>query len=151
NAHLRAEVSPDGTLLSLVERSSGRETLAAPGNRLELYEDRPVDFDAWDVDPFHLQTRRDCPPAEPYRVVPTAPLRAEVEFPRAVGAASRLTQVVRLDAGARRLEFHTTVDWHESHALLKVCFPLAVRAPAATYEMQFGYAERPTHFSTSWD
>jgi alpha-mannosidase len=58
---------------------------------------------------------------------------------------------VRLDAGARRLEFHTKVDWHESHTLLKVCFPLAVRAPNATYEMPFGYAERPTHYSTSWD
>src|SRR5207248_3344760 len=29
--------------------------------------------------------------------------------------------------------------------------PLAVRAPSATYEMQFGYAERPTHFSTAAD
>ena len=39
----------------------------------------------------------------------------------------------------------------EEHVLLKVCFPLAVRAPTATYEMQFGYAERPTHFSTAAD
>ena len=62
-----------------------------------------------------------------------------------------MRQVVRLDAGSRRLEFHTTVDWHESHTLLKVCFPLAVRAPNATYEMPFGYAERPTHYSTSFD
>ena len=59
--------------------------------------------------------------------------------------------MVRLDAGSRRIEFHTTVDWHEEHKLLKVCFPLAVRAPYATYEMPFGYAERPTHFSTSFD
>jgi alpha-mannosidase len=58
---------------------------------------------------------------------------------------------VRLDAGSPRLEFHTTVDWDEEHVLLKVCFPLAVRAPSATYEMQFGYAERPTHFSTAAD
>jgi alpha-mannosidase len=62
-----------------------------------------------------------------------------------------MTQVARLDAGSRRLEFRTTVDWHEEHRLLKVCFPLAVRSPRATYEMQFGYAERPTHFSTARD
>jgi alpha-mannosidase len=62
-----------------------------------------------------------------------------------------LRQVVRLDAGAQRVEFHTTVDWHESHTLLKACFPLAVRAPSATYEMPFGYAERPTHYSSSFD
>jgi alpha-mannosidase len=62
-----------------------------------------------------------------------------------------MRQVVRLDAGSRLLEFRTTVDWQESHKLLKVCFPLAVRATSATYEMPFGYAERPTHYSTSWD
>src|SRR6185437_12344710 len=49
------------------------------------------------------------------------------------------------------LEFHVEVDWQESHTLLEVCFPLSVRAPRATYEMPFGYAERPTHASTSRD
>jgi len=32
-----------------------------------------------------------------------------------------------------------------------VCFPVAVRATSATYEAPFGYAERPTHFSNSFD
>jgi alpha-mannosidase len=32
-----------------------------------------------------------------------------------------------------------------------VCFPLAVKWPTATYEMPFGYAERPTHYSTPFD
>ncbi len=151
NEHLQVTLSPDGSVVSVVDKATGRETLAAAGNRLELYDDRPVDFDAWDVDPFHLATRRDCPPAESYEVVTSSPLRAEVAFERAVGEASRLRQVVRLDAGSRRVEFHTTVDWHEEHKLLKVCFPLDVRAPRATYEMPFGYAERPTHYSTAWD
>jgi alpha-mannosidase len=75
----------------------------------------------------------------------------EIAFERPLGAESRVRQVVRLDAGSRRLEFHTTVDWQEEHTLFKVCFPLAVRSPNATYEMPFGYAERPTHYSTSFD
>jgi len=151
NGHLRVQLAEDGSVTSVVHKASGRETLAEPGNRLELYEDRPVEFDAWDIDPFHLETRRDCPPAESWRVVTTSPLRAEIVFERAVGERSRVTQIVRLDAGSRRVEFHTAVEWHEDRQLLKTCFPLAVRAPNATYEMQFGYAERPTHFSTSWD
>jgi alpha-mannosidase len=151
NAHLRVELAEDGSVTSCVHKPSGRETLAHRGNRLELYDDRPVEFDAWDIDPFHLETRRDCPPAESWRVVTRSALRAEIAFERVVGERSRLTQVVRLDAGSPRVEFHTTVDWHEERQLLKTCFPLAVRAPNATYEMQFGYAERPTHFSTSWD
>ena len=28
---------------------------------------------------------------------------------------------------------------------------MAVRAPSATYEVQFGYLQRPTHANTSWD
>jgi NADPH-dependent curcumin reductase CurA len=146
NEHLRAELAADGTLLSLVHRPTGRETLAAPGNRLELYDDEPVEFDAWDIDPAHLRTRRDFPPAESWSVVTDTPLRCELAFER-----PGLRQVVRLDAEARRLEFHTEVDWRESRTLLKVCFPLAVRAPNATYETAFGYAERPTHYSSSWD
>ena len=39
-------LAPDGTVANAIEKTTGRETLAAPGNRLELYEDRPVDFDA---------------------------------------------------------------------------------------------------------
>jgi alpha-mannosidase len=145
NRHLRVELSPDGTVTSIFDKNAGRETLAAPGNRLELYDDDPVAFDAWDIDPYTLSTRRDAVPAESCNVVGT---RA-IAFERAIGDASRMRQVVRLNA--RRLEFHTTVEWHESHTLLKVCFPLAVRAPSATYETPFGYAERPTHYSTSFD
>ena len=65
--------------------------------------------------------------------------------------ASRLRQTIRLDAGARRLEFHTDVDWHEDHRLLKVAFPLAVHADEATYEIAFGVVRRPTHYSTRHD
>jgi alpha-mannosidase len=151
NAHLRAELAPDGTVVSLVHKANGRETLAAPGNRLELYEDKPVEFDAWDIDPFHLETRTDCPPAESFQVVTESALRVEIAFERRIGDASVMTQVVRLDADSPRLEFHTTVDWAEERKLLKTCFPLEVRAPNATYEMQFGYTERPTHYSTSFD
>jgi alpha-mannosidase len=62
-----------------------------------------------------------------------------------------MRQVIRLDAGARRLEFHCEVDWRERRTMLKVLFPVAVRAVNATYQMQFGYTERPTHYSTSHD
>jgi alpha-mannosidase len=35
--------------------------------------------------------------------------------------------------------------------MLKVAFPVNVRAMNATYEMQFGCVERPTHFNTMYD
>ena len=151
NERLRAVLGRDGTLRSLVERASRREAMAAPGNVLELYDDRPTAFEAWDLDPFHLETRRDCPPATSAEIVSVDPLRAEVAFERPIGRASRMRQTVRLDAESERLELRCAVDWHESRRALKVRFPVAVHAPRATYEMQFGVVERPTHYSTRRD
>src|SRR5205085_10205116 len=108
NAHLRVELSEDGSVASVLHKESGRETPVSPGNRLGPYDDRPVASDAWDIDPYTLRTRRDAPAAESHDVVTATPLRAEVAFERSVGDASRLRQVVRLDAGSPRLEFRTT-------------------------------------------
>ena len=58
---------------------------------------------------------------------------------------------MRLASGSRRLDFDTEVDWHEHHKFLKVAFPVDVHAARATYEIQYGHLERPTHANTSWD
>jgi alpha-mannosidase len=158
NGVLRARVARDGTVTSLALRDDhyplgdrGREALAGPANRFELYDDRPLSWDAWDVDPFHLETGRPCAGAHISRVARAAPLRAEIVFEHEIGRDSHLVQTVRLDAGARRLELHTEIEWRERHRMLKVAFPLRVHADRATYEMPFGHAERPTHYSTPAD
>ncbi len=152
NRHLKAALHPDGRLLSLIEKSTGRESLAAPGNQLLLYVDEPNRWEAWDVDPQHMETESACPAAESCRpLAARSPLRGEVVFDRRIGAASSMRQTVRLDANSRRLEFHCEVDWHESRRMLKAAFPVNVRSMHATYEMQFGCVERPTHFNTLYD
>jgi alpha-mannosidase len=118
---------------------------------LELYEDRPTDYEAWDIDPFHLETREDCPAATSVALTRAEPLRAELTVERPAGRSSTMRQVIRLDADAARLEFHCRIDWQEDQRVLKVRFPVAVHAPHATYEMQFGVVERPTHTSTLRD
>ena len=145
NAHLRATFAENGTLVQLFDKPTGREALSGPGNLFELFDDDPVEFDAWDIDPYTLDTGRTASPAMGHSVS-GSPLRGEISF-----EYPSLRQTVRLDADSRVLEFHTEVDWHVSHTLLKVCFPLAVLSKTATYEMPFGYAERPTHYSTSRD
>ena len=151
NACLRAEIRRQGDVASLVEKSTGREALAWNANVFELYDDQPTMWEAWDVDPFHLESGRACGPAGSARVVTQSPLRAEIRFEHTIGRASRLVQTIRLDAHARRLEVHCDVEWQESRKFLKVAIPVNVRAMNATYEMQFGSVERPTHFNTPAD
>ena len=35
--------------------------------------------------------------------------------------------------------------------MLKVAFPVDIHSEKATYEIQYGNVERPTHWNTSWD
>ena len=151
NAHLRATLSPDGTVISLVEKAFGREALAGPANVMEIYDDRPTAYDAWDIDPFHLETRKICAAATQCKISETDPLRASVVFERKIGTKSTMKQTVRLSAMSRALDFTTEVEWRESNKMLKAAFPVAVKAMNATYEMQFGAVERPTHYNTTVD
>jgi alpha-mannosidase len=54
-------------------------------------------------------------------------------------------------AGSKRIDFETNIDWQERKRFLKVAFPVDVRSQRATYEIQYGHLERPTHMNTSWD
>lgn len=149
NENLSATLDRGGRLLSLSDGE--REALAGAGNVLEVYEDRPTAFDAWELEPYHEETRLECGPAEQAEVLREGPLRAEVRFRHRIGNGSTLEQRVRLDAGSRRLEFRCRIDWHERHRVLKVAFPLLVHAQAATYGAQFGVHRRPTHRNTAAD
>jgi alpha-mannosidase len=153
NELIRATFRRDGRLTSLVDLRLGREAIAPGGaaNHLVLFEDEPVHFDAWDVFISHLEKRRDVPAAHSARVLESGPLRAAVEFTYRLSSVSQLTQIVSLTSVSPRLDFATQVDWHERNRFLKVEFPLNVRADYATYEIQFGYVQRPTHSNTSYD
>jgi alpha-mannosidase len=120
-------------------------------NHFVIFDDVPAANDAWDVDVFHYEKRYEVPGARAVKVSEAGPLRAAVEFEYDLSKTSGLKQTVSLTAISPRLDFANQVDWHENHKLLKVEFPFALRAQNATYEIQFGHLQRPTHWNTSWD
>lgn len=158
NGLLRAVFTAEGRLTRLVDLygydldESERDVLApnARANNFQLFDDVPNNWEAWDVDVFHLEKSSELPAASSAEVLESGPLRVAIRFSYAFGS-STLEQVISLSAGARRLEFDTNVDWQERGKFLKVEFPVNVRAMTARYEVQFGYVERPTHFNTMFD
>src|SRR5712692_6699811 len=152
NDLLRVEWDDRGLLTSIRDKEASREVLSpgARANLFQLHDDNPAQWDAWDIDIDYRDTVTDLSDLLTQEVELAGPLRAAVRFTREFGR-SRVSQRVVLDAGSRVLRFETDVDWQEEHKLLKVAFPVAVRAARATYEIQFGHVERPTHANTSWD
>ena len=150
NGLLRLKIDHQGHLTSVYDLNAGREVLSGPANVFHLHEDIPNLWDAWDVDVFHKEKFQTLDKVEHLEVVENGPLRAAVRIVRTFGQ-SRLAQRVVLCAGSARIDFPTEVEWQENQKLLKVAFPVDIRAMNATYEIQYGHLERPTHTNTSWD
>ncbi|HSV85280.1 MAG TPA: alpha-mannosidase [Levilinea sp.] len=153
NDQVRAVFNREGRLISFWDKRTGRESIVTGdfANAFVLYDDNPINYDAWDVDIFHLEKFELASGAVSARVLETGPLRAALEFEYQIGKASSMRQVVSLSAISPRMDFACEVEWFERHKFLKVEFPINVRAANATYEIQFGHIQRPTHFNTSWD
>ncbi|XP_045141639.1 alpha-mannosidase 2C1 isoform X1 [Echinops telfairi] len=154
NSIIRVRLDPTGRLTSLVLLASGREAIAegAVGNQFVLFDDVPLYWDAWDVMDYHLETRKPVLGQPGTLAVGTeGGLQGSAWFLLQLSPHSRLSQEVVLDIGCPYVRFHTEVHWQENHKFLKVEFPARVRSPQATYEIQFGHLQRPTHYNTSWD
>ncbi|MGH2523085.1 MAG: alpha-mannosidase, partial [Anaerolineales bacterium] len=148
----KIELNERGQLTSLLNKRHNREVLA-PGvraNVLQAFEDKPMAFDAWDIDPYYQEKMREVGELIEAEVEESGPLRGVLRL-RWRFNDSTMTQRLTLYAHSPRIDFRTTADWREQQILLKAAFPVGVRATRATYEIQFGSIERPTHWNTSWD
>jgi len=148
----RLRFDRSGRLTGVRDKRAGREVLAegAPGNRFQIFEDRPGIYDAWDIIRFYKEEEFPLKGPVSIKVVECGPVRCVVRITRPI-LESTLTQDVILYAGLPRVEFRTHVDWKERRKLLKVGFPVAIHAQNATCDLDFGCIQRPTHATTSWD
>lgn len=152
NAFYKVELDNKGVIKSLVHKASGREMLPAGerANLIQLFEDKPNDWPAWDIDLFYDDKWEDITDVQSIAVVDEGPVSAAVQMVRRFGK-SELRQKMVMYADSPRIDFETWIDWHEDNKCLKVAFPVDVNAAKARYEIQFGNVERPTHTNTSWD
>jgi alpha-mannosidase len=151
NGLVRVEVAEDGTLASVRDLRADREVLADTGNLLRLHTDLPNYWDAWDIDKHYKNRYTDLLDADSVTVVEQDPLLGAIRVERSFGKGSKLTQTITLRAGSPRVDFETDIDWHEAEKILKAGFPVDIRAPHSSAEIQFGHIQRPTHTNTSWE
>jgi alpha-mannosidase len=150
--HYEIQWNEEGQLVSIYDRKTNREVLTKSqnGNVFQVFEDKPMRFDAWDIDLYYQEKMREITDLKSVNVIEVTPLRAIIRF-----EWNYMDSVIQQDmivfADNPRIDFKTTADWHEQNQLLKVSFPVAVRSTEATYDIQYGNVKRPTHWNTSWD
>jgi alpha-mannosidase len=152
NDLVRYEFDSTGVLTAARDKEAGRNLLVPGqcGNVLTLYEDRPNDWDAWDIDLTYEGQVRETVRGQRVEPRRTGLVCQTLRFAYAVGR-SIIEQRVILGQASKRLDFVTEVDWRERHKMLRVHFPVDLRSDHATFDIQYGYVRRPTHRNTSWD
>lgn len=139
-------------ITSLIEKDTGCELIkdGDVGNHLVSYEDRPMNWDNWDLDYFYQKKPYEADEISPWTIKENGPVRMVIcntlRF-----SDSTVNQEVILYHDLPRIDFHTTADWKNSHVLLRVNFPTALNATRAAYEIQYGNVERETTSNQSWD
>ena len=160
NAIFRVSIdSVTGWVNSILDKRSGKELLAGPGNRIQLLEDLPKQWDAWNLG----LTGNEFPTAfRGAEVAERGPVRTVVrlqrdylkpgvkkDFPTEDFPSSFFTQDIILYNGLDRIDFTTEADWWEDHTMAKLAFPLAISDTVATYETPYGTIRRSTQMRNS--
>ncbi|WP_225048301.1 alpha-mannosidase [Lacticaseibacillus kribbianus] len=151
SAHYRLAWNAAGQLTEIYDKDHDRELLAAGklGNVLTVYEDRPLQYDAWNIDADYPEKAITLA-ADAITVHEAGPLSQQVDF-HYTFRDSTVDQTLILYSRSRRIDFVTHLDWHEHQFLLRTAFDTSILADHATFDVQYGNVARPTSNNTSWD
>ncbi|KAJ3959339.1 hypothetical protein N0V92_004042 [Colletotrichum tropicale] len=149
-----------GCITSLYDYSTKRQVLAGKANQFVIFDDKPIYWQAWDVEVFHLETREELHESTT-SILEDGPLKVSVVTETKISDVSSIKTTISLsapfdepndeEASPSCVECTAEVDWHETMKFLKVEFPVDVRHHEASYDTQYGVIRRPTHYNTSWD
>jgi len=141
-----------GAIISIWDKRYNREIIAegARANRFQIFEDRPMANEAWDIDVYYQKKTLELNDLVSSTAVETGPLRGGLKQQYKF-LSSQILQYLYIYDEIPRIDFITEIDWRQHQTLLKTAFPLNIHSSRATYEIPFGVIERPAHWNTDWD
>ena len=155
NDHYRLQVE-GGAITSLFDLSEKREIIAKGGkaNQLVIFDDKPLYWQAWDVEVYHLESRQELPRGRS-EIVEHGPhlvsLVTETKISEHSWVKTTISLAASIEGQPSYVEMASEVEWRENMKFLKVEFPVDIINTEASYETQYGIIRRPTHYNTSWD
>ncbi|KAI1978411.1 Glycoside hydrolase, 38 vacuolar alpha mannosidase [Ophidiomyces ophidiicola] len=155
NAALSLQVA-DGVITTLFDRKANREIIpkGKKANQLVIFDDKPLYWQAWDVEVFHLDSRKELTSGST-KIAEQGPHRVSVVTETKISDASWVKTTISLTEAQGDtpafVEMNSEVEWRETMKFLKVEFPVDIVNTEASYETQYAITKRPTHYNTSWD
>ncbi|MDX2110568.1 MAG: glycoside hydrolase family 38 C-terminal domain-containing protein [Verrucomicrobiota bacterium] len=144
NSRYRVSLNDNGDIASIFDKLNNREILSAPSRLVFQYE-CPMEYPAWNMDWNDRSKQPSAVLKAPatFRIVEQGAVRVAIQVERAA-RNSVFSQTIRLSVGAAgdRVEVVNDIAWQTSESSLRAEFPLTVKHPLATYNMDFGKVRR---------
>jgi len=148
NEALEVRIYNDGSF-SVFDKEKG--STAIKTHRLEMHQDKPGDWDAWDIERSSLE-------------IPSTPLGI-AEKPRVVIASPMIScasvtlgsrgsvveQRICVRRGSRVVEIRSRIHWRSRGYLLKAWIEPSFEFNEVYYEIPFGIIKRRSRHADSWD
>lgn len=149
--YYKVAFNDEGEIESLYDKQAQREVLkeGTTSNKLVVYEDRPYEYDAWNIDNFYTEKSYSVNEVVLWEVE-RGEILTKVTCKKKF-LDSYVTQEIIFYEDSKKIDFQTNVDWKQEQLLLKAEFSLDVVATQATCEIQYGNIVRNTHKNTSWE
>ena len=135
--------STTGDLDSIWDKREKREVLKGKGNQLQAFTDKGQYWDAWNIDPNYQQNLLPAAQLKLIEWIDKGEIQQSIRVVRQIGK-SEFQQDYILQVNSSFLKIATTVDWQETHVLVKAAFPLNLESDYVTYGIPCGAIERPT-------
>lgn len=135
-----------GNIRSLYEKKTEKEHAGMYLNRLNVYKDKRLHYNAWDIDINYTKQS----PAE-FKFIDKIVKVDDGQIVREnvyKYGKSKIIQKVILRAGCPLVDFETIVDWNETHKMLRADFRPRVFADQVTCDIQMGNLKRSTKNET---
>ena len=140
-----------GHLTSIYDKEADREILPVGkcGNVIQVFEDKPRCFDAWELEPTIDLKKEIIEECKEIHIEENA-LGIFVTFTW-IYHKSEIKQIMCLYSEKKRIDFKTEVEWQERQKIMKVAFPINIRAVDARFDIQYGNISRPITRNNSWE
>ncbi len=136
-----------GEIVKLFDKKLNKDFVGKYLNKLAVYRDKRLYFNAWDIDINYTKHKRG-----EFKLIGSS-------FSSGDGIAEReniykygkstITQKIILTEGSPVIEFSTAADWQETHRMLRAEFRPSVFSDEAAFDIQMGNLKRSTKNETS--
>lgn len=131
-----------GNISSIFDKEEKREILSNEGgNILQLFEDNPREYDAWNIGAGRIFK---IDQVESIEVIEQGPVRGILRVVKRCGE-SEFQQDIIIYSNLKRIDFKIKTFWKLRHIMLKIAFYLNLDADFATYEIPYANIKRETN------